>query len=193
MAPFEFAAGEADWGTLIALEVDGEVVIGFCDQPAHRRRYWACRGHGAFKTLAESARPTILRVSAHANLRGARSYIPPPQWLPDDRARAVAGALREATTPLPHHDHPALQVAFGDYELLVFLIAGPWDLAAPSLIVEEAGGRFSDLHGRHRLTSGNALFSNGLVHENAVQHVAPLVGDASHCSGMESSEAKPRT
>ena len=44
----DFAAGEADWGTLIALEVDGRVVVGVCDQPAHNRRYWAMRGSGVF-------------------------------------------------------------------------------------------------------------------------------------------------
>jgi histidinol-phosphatase len=61
-------------------------------------------------------------------------------------------------------DHPALQVAFGGFDVAVFLMAGPWDLAAPSLVVEEAGGRFSDLNGAATLTAG-AVFSNGALHD----------------------------
>ena len=40
-----------------------------------------------------------------------------------------------------------------------------WDLAAPSIIVEEAGGRVTDLEGRRTYTGGNALASNGLLHD----------------------------
>lgn len=48
----DFAAGSPDWGTLIALEIDGEVVVGVCDQPIHERRYWATKGGGAFSSSA---------------------------------------------------------------------------------------------------------------------------------------------
>jgi histidinol-phosphatase len=72
--------------------------------------------------------------------------------------------------------HPALQVASGGYELAVFLTCGPWDIAAPALVVEEAGGRFSDLAGRHSLSSGCAVYSNGAVHEDVLR----LVGEVLH-------------
>jgi histidinol-phosphatase len=65
-------------------------------------------------------------------------------------------------------------VAAGDYELVIFLIAGPWDLAGPSLIVEEAGGRFTDVCGRNDLTSGTAVFSNGFLHDE-VLHLCSAV------------------
>ena len=54
------------------------------------------------------------------------------------------------------------------YEFAVFFMMGPWDIAAPSVIVEEAGGRFSDLAGQRRLTSGNVVFSNGVVHDDVI-------------------------
>lgn len=161
----EFAAGTPDWATLIALEVDGAVALGVCDEPAHGRRYWAARGRGAFCSHG-SSEATRLNVSAVQTLAAARSYVPPPQWRPDPRAHAIAGTLASATRPEPHIDHPAIQVAAGSYELAVFFIAGPWDLAAPALIVEEAGGRFTDLNGRHDMTSGTAIFSNGLLHDD---------------------------
>jgi histidinol-phosphatase len=170
----DFAAGSPDWGTLIALETDGRVVVGVCVQPAHHRRYWAATGGGAF---CSDAYPTVrhpLRVSPVRDLRTARSYLPPAEWLPDERAHAIAGVLAAATCPEPHGDHPALQVAAGGYEFAVFFIAGPWDLAAPALIVEEAGGRFTDLMGHHDLFSGTAVFSNGLVHGDVLGLVSRI-------------------
>jgi histidinol-phosphatase len=172
----DFAGGSPDWGTLIALEIDGQVVLGVCVQPAHHRRYWAVKGGGAFCSGAHSEIRRPLRVSAGRDLRNARSYLPPAQWLPDERAHAIATMLAGATSPEPHVDHPALQVAAGGYELAVFLIAGPWDLAAPALIVEEAGGRFTDLWGRYDLTSGAAVFSNRLLHEDVLKLVSHIAG-----------------
>jgi histidinol-phosphatase len=75
----------------------------------------------------------------------------------------MAEALSRMTNPTPAEDHPALQVAFGGYDVAVFFMAGPWDLAAPSIVVEEAGGKFTDIMGSSTLTRG-AVFSNGHVH-----------------------------
>ena len=171
----EFAARSPDWGTLIALEEDGRVVVSVCDQPAHRRRYWAVKGRGAYCRYAVEGMPVPLRASATGDLAAARSYVPPARWLPDAAAHRIAAAVANATTPSPQDNHPALQVASGGYDVALFLIAGPWDIAAPALIVEEAGGRFSDLTGRHHLESGNAVFTNGIVHD----HVLKVVSAAS--------------
>ena len=172
-----FAAGRPDWGTLIALQVDGRVVLGLCAQPMLQRRYWAVSGRGAFRSEDGSAAPLRLQTSTRANLATARSYVPPPEWVPNEPAQKVATLLTDSTRPEPQVDHPALQVAFGGYECAVFFIMGPWDLAAPALIVEEAGGRFSDLTGQHTLTSGTGVFSNGLVHDEVVALASLALSD----------------
>lgn len=161
-----FAAGETGWGTLIALEVAGEVVVGVCDDPPIDRRYWAVKGGGAFRTDGAS-RPRRLQVSGTTELKRARSFVPPPEWVRGDEAQAMAVALAAATRPTDSEDHPALQVAFGGYDVAVFFMAGPWDLAAPSIVVEEAGGRFTDLSGAVTLTAG-AVFSNGALHDATI-------------------------
>ena len=168
----DFAAGGPDWGTLIALEVDGAVMCAVCDQPAHKRRYWAKRGGGAIRSIDGSRAHHALRVSMTNTLSGSRSYVPPREWLPDAPALHVAALVHDATKEEPHIDHPALQVAAGIYELALFFLAGPWDIAAPALIVEEAGGRFTDLEGRPDLTSGTALFSNGHIHDAVLRCIA---------------------
>ena len=172
-----FAAGTPDWGTLIALQIEGRIVLGVCDQPVLKRRYWAVGGRGAFRSEDGSPAPLRLQTSTRADLATARSYVPPPEWVPNEPAQKVANVLTQATRPEPQIDHPALQVAFGGYEFAVFFIMGPWDLAAPALIVEEAGGRFSDLAGQHTLTSGTGVFSNGLLHHEVVALASSVLSD----------------
>ena len=170
----DFAAGEADWGTLIALEIDGRIVLGVCDQPVHKRRYWAVRGGGAFCAGDGVRTPTRLQTSTHATLALARSYLPPPHWVPDEISQTIGNALKAATRPEPQTDHPAIQVALGSSEFAVFFLMGPWDIAAPALIVEEAGGRFSDFSGRFSIRSGSAVFSNGAVHDEILALVSSV-------------------
>jgi histidinol-phosphatase len=175
-----FDAGRPDWGTLIALEVDGQVVVGLCDQPAHERRYWAAKGGGAFRTDAPGAAAQPIHVSGSRDLHDACGYLPPAPWVPTEQGRQVvdglAARLRSASSD--QSDHPALRVAAGGLDLAVFLMAGPWDLAAPALVVEEAGGRFTDAAGRRTLTGGTAVFSNGRLHDAVLQVTAPPAGDS---------------
>jgi len=158
-----FAAGKPTWSTLIALEVAGNIVVSVCDDPPIDRRYWAVKGRGAFRADA-AGQPLRLKVTGARELVGARSFVPPAEWVRGEDAQAMAAALAGATRPMAPDDHPALQVAFGGYDVAVFFMAGPWDLAAPALVVEEAGGRFTDLHGAATLTAG-AVFSNGALHD----------------------------
>ncbi|HEY8175650.1 MAG TPA: inositol monophosphatase family protein [Gemmatimonadaceae bacterium] len=169
----EFAAGSDDWATLIALEIDGVIMVSVCDQPARNRRYSAARGHGAFFTDASSqSEPRRLHVSETRAVESARSRVPPEDWVRGDRAKRIAATLASATKPQPHGDHPALLVASGTCDVTIFLLAGPWDLAGPLLIVEEAGGRFTDIDGRYDWTTGSAVFSNGHVHDEIIRLMA---------------------
>jgi histidinol-phosphatase len=162
-----FVAGTPHWGTLIALEIAGRVVLGVCDDPPIDRRYWAGKGLGAFRSDA-GQRASRIRVSSTEELRGARSFVPAAEWIKEESARAMAHALGTVTSPTPAEDHPALQVAFGGYDVAVFFAAGPWDVAAPSIVVEEAGGKFTDIAGLPTLTGG-AVFSNGKIHDAVIE------------------------
>jgi histidinol-phosphatase len=161
-----FAEGTTGWGTLIALEIDGRVAVAVCEMSPTDKRYWATLGEGAY--VSTSGAPAVrLEVSETPELAAARCFVPAPAWLRTDAARAMAASLRAATRPYEMDEHPALEIAAGRADLCVFFTAGPWDLAAPSLVVEEAGGRFTDLAGDRTLTGG-AVFSNGRLHEPAI-------------------------
>jgi histidinol-phosphatase len=162
-----FAEGTAGWGTLVALEIDDRVAVGVCEMSPTAKRYWATRGGGAYVST-RGAPEVRLEVSDTAELAAARCFVPPAMWARTDTARAMSTSLSAATRPYDLDTHPALEVAASRADLCVFFTAGPWDLAAPSVVVEEAGGRFTDLAGGCTLTGG-AVFSNGRLHDPAIE------------------------
>src|SRR5438552_15564451 len=64
-------------------------------------------------------------------------------------------------------------VAEGKAEIYAELDLKPWDLAAPKIVVEEAGGRFTDLEGRPPIYSGPAHATNGRLHDAALAPLSP--------------------
>lgn len=164
-----FSTGGSSWATLIALQEGDEIVVGVTTSPALDRRWWAARGAGAWSSRPTdpSSTPRALRVSDVGDGQPVQvSVLPPPGLLDGWRDAAVrAAAERFPTTSTPGHG-PVL-VAEGRTAASVHLWGGPWDHAAFVVLVEEAGGRFSDLWGGRRIDTGTAVFSNGLVHEDA--------------------------
>ena len=81
---------------------------------------------------------------------------------------------RRGAFPGGNHDWHWDFDAAGDLDGSLILFGGPWDHAPFVVLVEEAGGRFSDLWGGRRLDTRTAIFSNGLVHDELRSLVAPL-------------------
>jgi histidinol-phosphatase len=165
-----FVRGAPVWATLIALRVDDTVTVGVASAPALGRRWWAARGRGAW-VRDPLGGPRRCRVSAVPELtEGRLSYSSLSGW---PAAGRMAGFLRLA-------GQAAHTRAFGDFWSHLLVAEGAvdvscepdvavWDLAALQVVVEEAGGRFTDLTGAPRADGGSVLASNGLVHEAALR------------------------
>ena len=168
-----FVAGVPGWSTQIALEVGGRAVVGVVTSGADGRRWWAARGEGAWHRGRWGGPAEPLGVSRRSSFDGGRySLIPPLDALSPERGRTGA-ALATAGEYVPPHEHGALYVADGRVEACLQLGGGPWDFAGLQVVVEEAGGRFSDLAGRRDVYGGGpVLFSNGLVHDEVLALVA---------------------
>lgn len=147
-----FARGLPIWATLIALERNGALVCAVASAPALGRRWWAVRGSGAF------ADGSPLRVSGVAALGDATVSC----TYAEDLARFEQKVWHAR--------------AFGDFWQLLLVAEGSidaavdarlalWDYAAPSLILEEAGGRVSTPEGGPLQPNEQVVASNGLVHE----------------------------
>lgn len=165
-----FARHSRTWGTIVALERDGDVAVGVMTQPVHGRSWWASRGQGAWasdgRRLEVSAATTLSTALLCDDNRGSA------RWGSPRRHPAARLALRCGDCRTPRGAPVSMLVAEGLADLAVIL-AAPWDLAAAKVIVEEAGGRFTDVEGRPRFDTGSALLSNGTLHEQALRAVQP--------------------
>ena len=169
-----FVRGAPVWATLIALLVDGVVEVGVVSAPALGRRWWAARGGGAW-TTGPGHGPRRCAVSRVGEIGDAfLSYASLGGWAAADRAGGFAALSRAVWRTR----------AFGDFWSHVLVAEGAvdvscepevsvWDLAALQPIVEEAGGRFSDLSGVDRADGGSVVCTNGLLHENVLRALAP--------------------
>lgn len=164
------------WATLIALEVDGSLTVGVVSAPALGRRWWAGRGLGAFAgpagiaAHAGAGAPTPIRVSGVATLADAQlTGAGLGNW--DEhggvgRLLALAGACWRDRSFGDFWSH--MLVAEGACDIALDPVVSLWDLAALQIIVEEAGGAFTDLSGVARADGGSAISTNGLVHDAAL-------------------------
>jgi histidinol-phosphatase len=168
-----FVAGVLGWSTQIALEVDGRPVVGVATSGVDGRRWWAARGTGAWCAAARDASPVRIAVSGRRNLSGGRYTLIPPLAVMSDEQRSALAVLGDGTTYAAPSEHGALFVADGRVEACIQVGGGPWDFAGLAVIVEEAGGRFSDLSGSADIYGGGpAVFSNGRVHDAVLARMA---------------------
>jgi histidinol-phosphatase len=152
------------WGTLLAVEHGGETAAALISAPALGRRWWAVRGAGAFA----DGRP--MRVSGVSRLEDAQLCF---------------GGLRTWRKYGLLEEFLALAArcwrtrGFGDFWMHMLVAEGAadiaaemevslWDLAGVKLVVEEAGGRFTDLSGVSTASGGSALSTNGILHDEAL-------------------------
>ncbi|GAC1442324.1 MAG: histidinol-phosphatase [Mycobacteriales bacterium] len=164
-----FVRGVPVWATLIALQVEDEVTVGVASAPGLGRRWWAGRGLSA-RAGSSLADASALRVSAVGTLEDAAlSYSSLGGW--------AGSGLFDLTRKVWRTR------AFGDFWSHVLVAEGAvdiscepevslWDLAALQVIVEEAGGRFTDLAGVARPDRGSVVCSNGLLHEEVLAVLA---------------------
>ena len=159
-----FVRGDPRWMTLIALSVCGEVVLDVVALPALAERWWACRGEGAFhdgRRLAVSSAQPLSRATISDDWRGSlRSGVV------DSPLAGVAANCARAT---PHQGHAFLASAAGKVDVAVQAGSNRWDYAPVKIIVEEAGGRFSDFRGGPRIDAGQVVATNGRIHDEVLE------------------------
>src|SRR5919112_1778732 len=174
-----FVRGVPVWATLISLVVDDEVVLGVVSAPLLQRRWWASIGNGAW-TGRSLLKATRCQVSDVRRLEDASlSYASLSGWDERDRLDDFLSLMRRCWRTRAYGD-------FWSYMLLaegaVDIAAEPelelHDMAALDVIVREAGGRFTSLAGTDGPHGGNALASNGHLHEAALSFLGSSTDDA---------------
>ncbi|MBI4729101.1 MAG: histidinol phosphatase [Acidobacteria bacterium] len=164
-----YRRGVPIFASMIALEDDGRLALGAVDAPALGLRWWATHGGGAFR----GGEP--IRVSGVSDLAAAEIASGGIEAV---RAAGLLDGLLALAARAERHrgwgdfwGH--MLVAQGSVDLMLDPLGlGIWDVAAPKLIVEEAGGRATGVAGEDRLDAGSLLTTNGLLHESVLTLLA---------------------
>jgi histidinol-phosphatase len=159
-ATHNFMRGVPVFATLLAVALDGEVQLGVVSAPALRERWVAWRGGGAWRGKERIRVSAVSRIGESQLLYGSRTA--------DMRTGLVPGldaTLAEAWRERGFGDFWGyMLVAEGAAEAMIETGAHPWDWAAPQVIVEEAGGRFTTAAGERRIDGESVVASNGAIH-----------------------------
>jgi myo-inositol-1(or 4)-monophosphatase len=164
-----FAHGLPIFCISIALEVEGEIMMGLVYDPPREELFFALNGKGAYlnnkrikvsetkkldKSLLVTGFPYDVRTSKENNLNYFQSFIM--------KAQAVR-RLGSAALDLCY-------VASGRFDGFWEMKLSPWDVAAGSLIVKEAGGEVTNFSGKKFNIHGREILAdNGLIHKKMIE------------------------
>jgi histidinol-phosphatase len=160
-----FIRGVPLFGTLIGVEHEGELQVGVISAPAMRERWYAYRGGGAWNAGLDGVRQ--IRTSRVAAIEDAQLLY-------------GSGRDNMASGLMPGFDSLIASCwrerGFGDFWGYALVAEGaaeamletgmkPWDLAGPMVVIEEAGGRVTDVNGERRIDAPSFVGSNGHLHD----------------------------
>lgn len=163
-----FSRGGRFWGPLVAFEHEGQILSGAMALPALGKTYWAARGLGCYRDGQRLQLSGVERwEQATLSLGELRNLIAAPHgpWLHE--LIATAASVR----------------CYGDLAGCAMLLDGradawieagvkEWDLAPLQVLVEEAGGSFTDFSGRPGIRAGQALAAGGPLHAWITERIA---------------------
>lgn len=165
-----FVRGIPVWATLIALtHAELGPVLGVVSSPALGRRWWGARGLGSF---ADGRRCQVSDVASIADAQLCVTFS--AGWDEVGRTAALVELLQSARRARGFGDFwQHCLVAEGAVDVAIDAVGVmPYDLAAVKVIVEEAGGRFTDRNGIATHEHDTAISSNGLLHDAVIARLA---------------------
>jgi histidinol-phosphatase len=153
-----YSRGIPIFATQIALEIDGEIELGLVSAPALGQRWWAERGKGAFR---DGKRIRVSQVNAIED-----AVVSCELSEGTGRLAPLVARAWHARSFGDFWQH--MLVAEGCVDVAIDPVVKIWDCAPLKIIVEEAGGKFTDLAGRGVIDGGSGVSSNGLLHDEVL-------------------------
>jgi myo-inositol-1(or 4)-monophosphatase len=158
----------------VALEREGEIVAAVVYSPIHDELYTAEKGQGAFvnnRRLRVASRKTLAECVIATGMphRGRAA---------DSHARFLAecAVLMRLTSGIRRTGSAAIDLAWvaaGRFDGYAEHNLGPWDMAAGTLLVREAGGHVTDIDGGQTMfKSGTIVAGNAHVHRALLEALA---------------------
>jgi histidinol-phosphatase len=163
-----FVKGNPIYATLVALQVDGDEVVGVISAPALGSRWDGVIGGPATQDGRE------IRVSDITDLGEAEVAFGGLTYFDVEGYSGLIDVLTARTRRQRGYGDfwQHCLVAAGSTDIAIEASVKLWDLAAPRCIVEAAGGRFTSLEGAPTADGGSALATNGHLHDEVLAAIA---------------------
>jgi histidinol-phosphatase len=172
-----FVRGVPLFGTLLAVERDGELQAAVISAPALDERWWAHRGGGAWARNRGEIRPRRITVSGVRTIADAQVLYGSSRDIHDSgRMPGFDALLGDVWRERGFGDFWGYTLlAEGAAEAMVEVGLKAWDAAAPLILIEEAGGRVTDVDGIRAIDRGSFIATNGHLHDELRQRLTGAV------------------
>ncbi len=175
-----FIHGVPLYSTLIGLVQDGEPVAGVIELPPVGERVWAGRGLGAWHESVRSTAPAKAKVSDCSHLSDALFLTSEVlSFDKTDRTEAYRRLERSVRLTRTWGDaYGYAMVATGRADVMVDPVMSDWDAGPLLVVLEEAGGRFTDWKGKATIFGKEGVATNGRLHEEVLSILNGLAEEA---------------
>lgn len=159
-----FARGMTYWGSLIALQSHGRVVAAAMAMPVVRQTWWAAADQGCWRNDQR------VNVSGRDEWADANLSLGSLARLLDTPQRdGVLNLVRSCDYTIAGGDlNGCALVLSGCAEAWIESGVQTWDIAPFRIMVEEAGGRFTNFTGEDTIEDGAAVATNGVLHDHVL-------------------------
>jgi len=149
----------------MGIESNGEIVAAMVSAPGLHSRWWAYRGEGAYR---DGKRLHVSNVTSLGKAMVFTTGTGPSKNARDQaKIRALLDAARNSRSFGGFWQH--MLVAEGAVEVALDWTSKPWDLAPLGIMVEEAGGRSTNVRGERTIYTGQLVSTNGIIHDEVLE------------------------
>ncbi len=162
-----FIRGGGFWGSLIGLEHEGQIIAGAMCLPVPQISFWAAKGLGCFRNGVKVTLSGADELSAATLSLGEVQYI-----LQSPYAAGLTQLICHSASTRGYGDPGGLMMVLdGLADIWIEGGVKAWDLAHAKILIEEAGGVFTDFEGTPTIHSGQAIASRSILHRQALEHL----------------------
>lgn len=160
-----FMRGIPFWGTLLALEYQGEIVMGVISMPAVNEFVYAAKDMGCIYNDKKAKVSKIKKLPETYLIHGGLEYITKQYYR--ENFFDLAGTAYYSRGFGDCHGHSF--IINGRADVMFDPFVSPYDVAPIKICIEEAGGMFTDINGDKTIYGGNAVVTNGRLHDEVLK------------------------
>jgi histidinol-phosphatase len=165
---FNYSKGLPIFATLLALENNGEIVLGVVHAPAMKETLWAEKGGGAFKNGKRIHASTCNQLSKAFLTHGGLNRTFQKGYWP-----GFTNLVNQTYRQKGPGDYLSFALVFeGKADIVIEIGVNPWDVAPMKILAEESGCKYSDLSGGNSIYTGNCLITNAHLFDQATSCLA---------------------